>query len=47
MFGVYSSREKAVEVVKRNLGVKEWNKYSDQFVYEDLEVDEYHPIPHV
>lgn len=46
VFGIFSSHEKAIEVVKENLD-KEWESYSDQFIFEELEVDQYHPIPHV
>ena len=47
IFGVFTSREQAIKVVKENMTTKEWDKYSSQFVYEDLDADKYHPIPHI
>ena len=47
IFGVFSSREEAVEVVSSGMARKEWEEYKDQFVYEELIVDQYHPIPHI
>ena len=45
--GVFSSREKAVEVLSSEMSRKEWEEYKDQFVNEELNIDEYHPIPHI
>jgi hypothetical protein len=47
IFGTFTSHDKAVETVKRSMTPKEWEEYHDQFVYEQVELDEYHPIPHV
>ena len=47
IFGVFSSRAKAMEAVSTSMRSDEWKEYKDQFVYEELELDEYHPIPHV
>ncbi len=35
IFGVFTSREQAIKVVKENMTTKEWDKYSSQFVYEE------------
>jgi hypothetical protein len=47
VFGVYSTRDMAVESVRGSMTLDEWEAYHEEFVYEELEVDEYHPIPHV
>ena len=47
IFGVFRSRAKAMEAVSTSMRSDEWKEYKDQFVYEELELDEYHPIPHV
>jgi len=47
IFGVFTSREKAIEAVRTNLSPEEWESYNDQFVYEKIELDQYHPIPHI
>jgi len=47
VFGVFTSRGKAVETVKSSISSEDWNEYKDEFVYEELDVDTYHPIPHV
>jgi hypothetical protein len=47
IFGVFSSRKEAIKVVKENTSPKEWKEYGGEFVYEDLDVDKYHPIPHI
>ncbi|MDG6921784.1 MAG: hypothetical protein JRN67_00650 [Nitrososphaerota archaeon] len=47
IFGVFSSRTKAEEKVKDSMTLSEWETYRDQFAFEDLELDQYHPIPHI
>jgi hypothetical protein len=47
IFGVFTSKENAVEKVRASISPEEWESYNDQFVYEKLELDQYHPIPHV
>jgi len=47
IFGVFTSKEKAIEAVRTNLSPEEWESYNDQFVYEKIELDQYHPIPHI
>ena len=47
IFGVFSSRAKAIEIVSTSIRKDEWEEYKDQFVYEELELDEYHPIPNL
>ena len=47
IFGVFTSREKAIEAVRTNVSPEEWESYNDQFVYEKIELDQYHPIPHI
>ncbi len=47
IFGVFNSRETAQKVVSNAMSSKEWEEYKDEFVYEEVEVDKYHPIPHV
>jgi hypothetical protein len=44
--GIFTSKERAIEMVRKNLSPEEWETYNDQFVYEKLELDQYHPIPH-
>lgn len=45
VFGVFSSKEKAIEVISKCLDKDEWEEYSDQFVYSELELDQYRPMP--
>ena len=45
VFGVFSSKEKAVDVISKNLERSEWEEYNDQFVYAELDLDQYRPIP--
>lgn len=45
VFGIFSSREKAIEAITSNLDKKEWDEYNDQFLYTELELDQYRPIP--
>jgi hypothetical protein len=47
IFGVFTSKEKAMEAVRKNVSPEEWDSYNDQFVYEKTELDQYHPIPHI
>ena len=47
IFGIFSSREKAVEVVKASISPEEWDSYNSEFVFQELELDSYHPIPHI
>lgn len=47
VFGVFTSREKAVEAVRAGVPPEEWESYNDQFVFEEIELDKYHSIPHV
>jgi hypothetical protein len=47
VFGVYSTREKAIESVRESMDLDEWEAYHDEFEYEEIELDGYHPIPHV
>jgi hypothetical protein len=47
IFGIFTSRDKAVEAVRAGISPEEWEEYNDQFVYEEVELDKYHPIPHV
>jgi hypothetical protein len=47
IFGVFSSKENAMEKVRASISPEEWKTYNDQFVYEKIELDRYHPIPHV
>jgi hypothetical protein len=47
VFGVFSSREKAIDAISKNVHRDEWEEYKDQFVYETLEVDAYQPVPHL
>jgi hypothetical protein len=47
VFGIFSSREKAEEAVRAGVSEEEWDAYHDQFVYEEMEPDSYHPIPHI
>ncbi len=47
IFGIFTSREKAVEAVRAGVSLDEWESYNDQFVFEEIEPDSYHPIPHV
>ena len=45
VFGVFSSKEKAVKEISGNLQKSEWEEYNDQFVYSELEIDHYQPTP--
>ncbi len=45
VFGVFSSKEKAIDVISRNLEEDEWEEYNDQFVYAEIELDQYRPMP--
>lgn len=45
IFGVITSRAKAESVVSKSMSKEEWEEYKDEFVYEEVEVDAYHPIP--
>ena len=47
IFGIFSSRELAVKTVKAGISRREWESYGNQFVYEEIELDKYNPIPHV
>jgi hypothetical protein len=47
IFGIFSSRDLAVDAVKSGVSRKEWESYSDQFVYEEIELDKFSPIPHL
>ena len=47
IFGIFTTREKAVEAVRAGISPEEWEAYSYQFVFEEVELDKYHPIPHV
>lgn len=47
IFGVFSSKEKALQAVSNSLTKEEWEEYNGEFVYEELNVDQYHPIPDV
>jgi hypothetical protein len=47
IFGIFSSRESAISAVRSYVSKEEWELYNDQFVYEELELDRLHPIPHV
>jgi hypothetical protein len=47
IFGVFSSRELAVEQIRGNISVEDWESFNDQFVFEEVELDKYHPIPRV
>lgn len=45
VFGIFSSKEKAIERISNNLEKKDWAEYNDQFVYAELDIDQYMPIP--
>ena len=45
VFGVFSSKEKAVDVISKNLERSEWEEYNDQFVYAEIDLDQYRTIP--
>ncbi len=47
IFGVFSSKERAIQEVRAGVSQEEWESYTDQFVYERIELDQYHPIPHI
>lgn len=47
VFGVFSSKEKALKEIRGNLKDGEWEEYKDQFVYSELEIDLYQPIPNL
>jgi hypothetical protein len=47
IFGVFTSKEKAIQEIKGGISPEEWETYNDQFVYEKMTLDQYHPIPHV
>jgi hypothetical protein len=47
IFGVFTSKEKALEAVRAGISVEEWDSYNEEFVYEELELDKYNPIPHI
>lgn len=45
VFGVFASKEKAVDEIRKNLERSEWEEYNGQFVYTELNLDQYWPIP--
>ena len=45
-FGVFSSKESAVAEIKSGVTKEEWDLYGDEFVYEEVELDRYHQVPH-
>ena len=47
IFGVFTSKEKAIQEVRAGISPEEWETYNDQFVYEKIILDQYHPIPHI
>jgi len=47
IFGVFSSREKALEKIKGNISTEDWESFNDQFVLEEIELDSFHAIPHI
>jgi hypothetical protein len=46
-FGVFTSKQKAIESVKAGVLVEEWESFHDQFLYEKIEPDRYNPISRV
>ncbi len=47
IFGVFSSRETAIEKIRAKISREDWESFNDQFVFEEVELDSYHPIPHI
>jgi hypothetical protein len=47
IFGIFSTRENAVNAVRAGLSPAEWETYNEEFVYEEIELDKYHPVPHI
>ena len=47
VFGVFSSMEKAREVVQSSLEAAEWEEFGEEIRYEAMELDRAHSIPHV
>ncbi|HXQ93526.1 MAG TPA: hypothetical protein VN739_11020 [Nitrososphaerales archaeon] len=47
IFGIFSSREIAIDKIKASISEEEWESFNDQFVFEKVELDSYHPIPHI
>jgi hypothetical protein len=47
IFGVFSSEEIARRTIRESMSGDEWEEFRSQFVYEELNLDDYHPIPHL
>ena len=47
IFGIFSSREIAIEKIKAEISRQDWDSFNDQFVFEEVERDSCHSIPHV
>ena len=47
IFGVFTSRENAEAILKARIAPKKWEGFHDEFVFEELNTDECHPVPHI